>query len=280
MLRPQNMALWSLNQAETFKLRRRIGYMILACVAGLVLWLAQSPVPHSQLSANSPVLKDRHGALLNVRTVESGTWRMRANLDEIDPAFIEALLKIEDKRFYAHSGVDGAAILRALKSWKSQGRAVSGASTLTMQLVRQYKPRPRTLRSKAIESFEALRFELIALPQAPEARRPDRHAQAAKLGRNRILARMEAGGLIDDLSLKRSQIASIPLEKHNLPNQAWLTARKLSDEGDIVQSWIDPAKQTALEKTLKTYVGRHPQVRQAVLVHIDQRILIGAITVM
>jgi len=320
MLRPQNMALWSLNQAETFKLRRRIGYMILACVAGLVLWLAQSPVPHSQLSANSPVLKDRHGALLNVRTVESGTWRMRANLDEIDPAFIEALLKIEDKRFYAHSGVDGAAILRALKSWKSQGRAVSGASTLTMQLVRQYKPRPRTLRSKAIESFEALRFEmhfskteileqyltrisyggniegieaasriyfgksprylspdeialLIALPQAPEARRPDRHAQAAKLGRNRILARMEAGGLIDDLSLKRSQIASIPLEKHNLPNQAWLTARKLSDEGDIVQSWIDPTKQIALEKTLKTYVGRHPQAvnASAILVHAKTR---------
>jgi len=294
--------------------------MILLCVAGCILWLAQTPVPQAQLAATSPVLKDRHGAVLNVRTVESGTWRMTADLDEIDPAFIEALLKIEDKRFYAHSGVDGAAILRALKSWKAQGRAVSGASTLTMQLVRQYKPRPRTLWSKVKESFEALRFEqhftkeeileqyltrisyggniegveaasriyfgksprylspdeialLIALPQAPEARRPDRHAQAAKLGRNRILMRMQAGGLIDDVSLKRGMAASIPLEKTMLPNQAWLTAKKLSREGDKVQSWLDPAQQTALDKMLKRYVAGHPQTvnASAILVHAKTR---------
>jgi len=235
------------------------------------MWLAQTPVPHAQLSATSPVLKDRNGAVLNVRTVEGGTWRLAATLEDIDTAYIEALLKIEDKRFYSHSGVDGAAILRALKSWKNQGRAVSGASTLTMQLVRQYKPRPRTLRSKIIESFEAYLTRisyggniegieaatriyfgksprylspdeialLIALPQAPEARRPDRHAQAAKLGRNRILLRMQANGLIDDLSLKRSLAATIPLEKQNLPHQAWLTAQKLSQTGDNVQSQRD-----------------------------------------
>ena len=294
--------------------------MILLCVAGFILWLAQAPVPQAQLTATSPMLKDRHGALLNVRTVETGTWRMAAELDDIDPAFIEALLKIEDKRYYSHSGVDGAAILRALKSWKSQGRAVSGASTLTMQLVRQYKPRPRTLGSKVIESFEALRFEmhfskeeileqyltrisyggniegveaasriyfgksprylspdeialLIALPQAPEARRPDRHAQAAKLGRNRILVRMRASGLIDDMELGRAKTASIPLEKQTLPNQAWLTAKKLSEEGENVQSWIDPTQQTALENQLKSYVARHPQTvnASAILVHAKTR---------
>ena len=294
--------------------------MILLCVAGFILWLAQAPVPQAQLTATSPMLKDRYGALLNVRTVEAGTWRMAAELDDIDPAFIEALLKIEDKRFYSHSGVDGAAILRALKSWKSQGRAVSGASTLTMQLVRQYKPRPRTLGSKVIESFEALRFEmhfskeeileqyltrisyggniegveaasriyfgksprylspdeialLIALPQAPEARRPDRHAQAAKLGRNRILVRMRASGLIDDMELGRAKTASIPLEKQTLPNQAWLTAKKLSEEGENVQSWIDPTQQTALENQLKSYVARHPQTvnASAILVHAKTR---------
>jgi len=257
--------------------------MILVFVASLIMWLAKAPVPHAQLSATSPVLKDRHGAILNVRTVKAGTWRLAADLDDIDPAFVEALLKIEDKRFYTHSGVDGAAILRAIKSWKSEGRAVSGASTLTMQLVRQYKPRPRTFRSKVLESVEALRFEmhfskdeileqyltrvsyggniegieaasriyfgksprylspdeialLIALPQAPESRRPDRHAQAAKLGRDRILARMYAAGLIDVTSLSDAQSASIPLAKQTLPNQAWLTAKKLSQTGNKVQS--------------------------------------------
>ena len=294
--------------------------MCLALVAGLIFWLAQSPVPNTQVTSTSPVLKDRHGALLNVRTVESGTWRMAVDIDDIDPAFIEALLFIEDKRFYSHPGVDGAAVLRALSSWKSEGRVVSGASTLTMQLVRQYRPRPRTLKSKVIESFEALRFEfhfskdeileqyltrisyggniegieaasrlyfgksprylsadeialLIALPQAPEARRPDRHSQAAKLGRGRILKRLEAGGLIDETSAKRAQRASIPLKKQPLPNQAWLTAQKLSQEGDSVQSWIDPSQQTALETQLSNYVAQHARAvnASAILIHAETR---------
>ncbi|MEP3655161.1 MAG: penicillin-binding protein 1C [Litorimonas sp.] len=274
----------------------------------------------ADLSSTSPVLKDRHGAVLNVRTVETGTWRMAVDVGDIDPAFIEALLFIEDKRFYTHPGVDGAAIIRALGSWKAEGRVVSGASTLTMQLIRQYKPRPRTFKSKVIESFEALRFELhfskeeileqyltrisyggniegieaasrmyfgkpprylsdneiallIALPQAPEARRPDRHAQAANLGRRRILKRLEAGGLIDELSASRAQMAAIPLEKKKIPNQAWLSARKLSAEGETVQSWIDPKQQTALEAHLAHYVERQPQAvnASAILVHAKTR---------
>jgi len=294
--------------------------MCLALVAGIVLWLAQSPVPKDQLASTSPVLKDRHGALLNVRTVESGRWRMAVDLEDIDPAFIEGLLFIEDKRFYTHPGVDGAAVVRALSSWKSEGRVVSGASTLTMQLVRQYKPRPRTFKSKVIESFEALRFELhfskeeileqyltrisyggniegieaasriyfgksprylspdeiallIALPQAPEARRPDRHSQAAKLGRSRILKRLEAGGLIDEATTQRAQQANIPLKKRSLPNQAWLTAQRLSRDGDRVQSWIDPKHQTAVETQLAGYVARQPHAvnASAILVHAKTR---------
>lgn len=294
--------------------------MILAGLAALLLWFAQSPVSKTDLSATSPVLKDRHGAILNVRTVEAGTWRMAVELEDIDPAFIEALLFIEDKRFYTHPGVDGAAVMRALKSWRSEGRVVSGASTLTMQLVRQYKPRPRTFQSKVIESFEALRFELhyskaeileqyltrisyggniegveaasriyfgksprylspdeiallIALPQAPEARRPDRHAQAAKLGRARILRRLQYGGLIDSKSAAQANLAGIPLEKTDLPQQSWLTAQKLSGEGDIVQSWINPTYQRTLDGHLSNYVRRQPRPvnASAILIHAKTR---------
>lgn len=245
---------------------------------------------------------------------------MPVQLDDVDPAFVDALLFIEDKRFYSHAGVDGAAVLRALKSWKAKGEVVSGASTITMQLVRQYKPRPRTFRSKVLESMEALRFELhfskaeileqylsrvsyggniegleaasrlyfgkspryltpdeigllIALPQAPEARRPDRHAQAAKLGRNRILARMETGGLIDDATFLQSKSAAIPLKKKLLPNQAWLTAQKLSKTGDVIESWIDPTQQTALERQLATYVAQRPLTvnASAIVIHAKTR---------
>lgn len=320
MLQRLSISHYKLRLAETFKLLRRFGYFLLVAVTGAMIWFAQSPVPKAQRTATSPVLIDRHGAVLNVRTVNNGTWRMAVELEDVDPAFINALLFIEDKRFYSHAGVDGAAILRALKSWKTKGEVVSGASTITMQLVRQYKPRPRTMRSKIIESFEALRFELhyskaeileqyltrvsyggniegveaasriyfgkspryltpdeigllIALPQAPEARRPDRHAQAAKLGRNRILTRLEAGGLIDSSMLERSKSATIPLEKQSLPDQAWLTSQKLSLPGDVIESWIDYAKQTALERQLATYVDQQPLTvnASAIVIHAKTR---------
>lgn len=75
-------------------MRRRLGYMCLAVTAALLLWFAQSPVSKADQFATSPILKDRHGALLNVRTVEEGTWRMAASLEDIDPAFILSLIHI------------------------------------------------------------------------------------------------------------------------------------------------------------------------------------------
>lgn len=314
------MVSWTSSQAGHCKLRRRLGYMTLAATAALGLWFAQAPVSDAELATTSPVLTDRHGAWVNVRTIENGTWRIRPDLEDIDPAFIEALIEIEDKRFYSHAGVDGAAILRALRTWHKSGVASSGASTLTMQLVRQYKPRPRTFRSKVIESFEALRFELhyskqeileqyltrvsyggniegieaasriyfdksprylshdeiallVALPQAPEARRPDRNAQAAKVGRGRILQRLHLGGVLQADELANADSASVPLKKESLPNQAWLTARKLAQAGDVTRSWLDPRLQTRLEKQLSLTVDRlpHPVNASAILVHSETR---------
>jgi penicillin-binding protein 1C len=300
--------------------RRRFGFATLVVTVALGIWFAQSPVSQAELSATSPILTDRHGARLNVRTVENGTWRVQADLDNIDPAFVDALIEIEDRRYYSHAGVDGAAILRALRTWQKSGVASSGASTLTMQLVRQYKPRPRTLRSKVIESFEALRFELhfskrelleqyltrvsyggniegidaasqiyfgksprylstdeigllIALPQAPEARRPDRNAQAAKVGRERILKRLLAADFITPREFSNANTAPVPLEKSRQPEQAWLTAQKLASSGELTKSWLDPRLQRRLQNQLSLAVDRLPHAvnASAILVHAPTR---------
>ncbi|MGB5066187.1 MAG: transglycosylase domain-containing protein, partial [Albidovulum sp.] len=39
---------------------------------------------------------------------------------------------------------------------------------------------------------------LVALPQSPETRRPDRHAATAETARDRVLARMVAAGILDE----------------------------------------------------------------------------------
>ncbi|MCU5788799.1 transglycosylase domain-containing protein, partial [Alloalcanivorax marinus] len=70
-----------------------------------------------------------------------------------------ALITFEDRRFYAHPGVDPLAIGRAAVANARAGRVVSGGSTLTMQLARLLRDDPpRTLAEKAREALLALRL--------------------------------------------------------------------------------------------------------------------------
>jgi membrane peptidoglycan carboxypeptidase len=60
--------------------------------------------------------------------------RREVALDEVSPLMVEALLAAEDSKFYEHNGVDWAGIVRAAVA--NQGGDSQGASTLTMQFVR------------------------------------------------------------------------------------------------------------------------------------------------
>lgn len=103
----------------------------------------------------------RDGSPAHVFLSPDDKWRVPVRLRDVDPRYVEALLRFEDKRFYLHPGVDPLAIARAAFLNLSRGRVVSGASTLTMQLVRVLEPRPRSFGSKIIESFRALQLEIV-----------------------------------------------------------------------------------------------------------------------
>ena len=90
----------------------------------------------------------------------AGANRLRVSLDEVAPAFIEALLAREDTRFYKHSGIDWRGILRALVRDIMSGSAKEGASSLTQQLARNSLPLGgRTISRKMLEAMVALRIE-------------------------------------------------------------------------------------------------------------------------
>jgi penicillin-binding protein 1C len=75
---------------------------------------------------------------------------------ELAPIFVFA----EDARFYHHPGIDPLALIRALYQNLREGRRVSGASTITMQLARLISPRTGTGWSRKIgEACNALRLE-------------------------------------------------------------------------------------------------------------------------
>ncbi len=145
------------------RLKRTSAALALLVAAAAVVTVVLSyalPLPERLLEPGSPMVQYRDGHPAHVFLSPDDKWRVDARLDDIDPRYVEALLRFEDKRFFLHPGVDPLAILRAATLNLLRGRVVSGASTLTMQLVRVVEPRPRSLRSKIVEAFRALQIEL------------------------------------------------------------------------------------------------------------------------
>ncbi|OFY65341.1 MAG: penicillin-binding protein 1C [Bacteroidetes bacterium RIFCSPLOWO2_02_FULL_36_8] len=108
----------------------------------------------------SIVLKDRNNKLLGVQLAKDHQWRFPTP-DSIPQKFRKCIIYFEDKRFYSHYGVDPYALLRAAWLNLINFKKVSGASTISMQLVRlSRKGKPRTLFEKTIEIILAFRIEL------------------------------------------------------------------------------------------------------------------------
>ncbi len=86
--------------------------------------------------------------------------RVYTSLDEISPHVVEALLAIEDSRFYDHLGVDPVGVARAISVALSSGQVREGASTITMQLARNlFLTNDPTLARKIREILLALEIE-------------------------------------------------------------------------------------------------------------------------
>lgn len=107
----------------------------------------------------SPALLDKDGQLIHARLSAEEEWCLPIPLEKMGYWLPKVLISIEDKRFYRHHGVDFLALGRAIFQNLSQRKIVSGASTITSQLVRISDPRPRTGKSKLLEFMEALKLE-------------------------------------------------------------------------------------------------------------------------
>ncbi len=78
----------------------------------------------------------------------------------IPDQFIKALLAAEDDSYFAHSGVDVMGLMRAVSELVLTGEIVSGGSTLTMQVARNYfLSRDRTFMRKFNEILLAIEIE-------------------------------------------------------------------------------------------------------------------------
>lgn len=92
---------------------------------------------------------------------EFGQYRRRlVKIDNIPKSVINAFIAIEDARFYQHKGVDLRSIARAIVVAAKNKQLSQGASTITMQLARNYfLTSERTLDRKIKEMFLAIKIE-------------------------------------------------------------------------------------------------------------------------
>ncbi len=81
-------------------------------------------------------------------------------LDELPDLYLQAVIAVEDHRFYLHPGFDIISTTRALVNDLKAGSIVEGGSTITQQLAKnQYFTQAQTLERKIAEVFMALSME-------------------------------------------------------------------------------------------------------------------------
>ena len=256
----------------------------------------------SQTRFLSTIVVDRNDDLLRAFTTKEGRWRLPVTTGDVDSRYLSLLLAFEDKRFFDHSGVDPQALVRAFGQFLLNGRIVSGASTLTMQVARLVERRhERSLARKVRQMVRALQLEealskteilnlylrlapfggniegvraaslayfgkepkrlslgeaalLVALPQSPESRRPDRFSGRARHARNRVLDRATDAGVISVAEALRAKSESVPTKRKPFPMLApHLAEQELAVFPDEQKhrTTLDKSKQRVLQRLLK-----------------------------
>ncbi|URQ90844.1 PBP1A family penicillin-binding protein [Pseudoalteromonas sp. SCSIO 43101] len=150
-------------------LKRTLQFIIICSFLGLITlvglyYYVKPDIPSVQ------VLKDvqlqtpmqvfsRDGLLINQFGEKR---RIPVTIDQIPQPLIDAILATEDNRFYEHIGIDPIGIVRSAIVLISTGEKKQGASTITMQLARNFfLTREKAYIRKVKEIFIALHIESI-----------------------------------------------------------------------------------------------------------------------
>lgn len=139
--------------------RRRISLALAVIfIAFCIWWLFCLPANLFEKPLSTIIL-DRNGQLIGAKIANDGQWRF-PETDSVPTKFATCITTYEDRGFYDHLGISPSAMLRAAWQNVNRGSVVSGASTITMQVMRMSRsPKPRSIWQKLIEMSWASRAE-------------------------------------------------------------------------------------------------------------------------
>lgn len=115
---------------------------------------------------------------------------------------------------------------------------------------------------------------LVAIPQSPERRRPERRPDSAQFGRDRVLARAFDDGVIDQAQFDAAIHQAVPARRLALPMHAqhlasWLGGQ--SAPGAVVPTTLRLELQRSLARLVDEERAKLPDKPQIALVAIDNR---------
>ncbi len=116
-----------------------LGLVLVAIVAGVYLYIAPSLPSVAVLKSihlQTPLrVYTRDGQLI---ASFGSRQRVPLNYDQVPPLLVEAFVSAEDERFFQGSGVDFRSMSRAALNLVKTGKKSQGASTITMQVARNF----------------------------------------------------------------------------------------------------------------------------------------------
>ncbi|MEQ8822941.1 MAG: penicillin-binding protein 1C [Filomicrobium sp.] len=308
--------------------RRWAGIMVLALtITTLAGWASFEaavrslpPLPLKAAGEVSVTVLDRDDRLLRAFTTKEGRWRLPVSHKNVDERYLQMLMAFEDRRYWQHGGVDVLALARAALQFATNGRIVSGASTLTMQTARLLDESfERSMWVKVRQILRAVQLErqlskaeildlylrlapfggniegtraaslayfgkepvrltvaqaalLVALPQSPEMRRPDRHLERAKAARKRVLQRAVETGIIAQADADRAMAEKIPTRRKAFPMLAPHLAEKETandPQKRVHRLTINAKHQQALQRLIAIRTKELGQRLSGALIAID-----------
>ena len=112
---------------------------------------------HLEQMESASVIVDRNNKIFGQIYVEN---RETVPYDQLPPDLVNAVIAMEDNKFYQHHGYDLLGIVRAALKNTVAGHVRQGASTITQQLARNsFDLKGKTFRRKLLEMFVARRIE-------------------------------------------------------------------------------------------------------------------------
>lgn len=131
---------------------------LVGAYVGIIRSIPELGVVNIKPGTYNSIIYDANGNELN--KLQGGDNREYVTLDQIPKNMQQAIIAIEDERFYEHNGVDMQGFARGMYSTLTGGQ-VQGGSTLTQQLIKNNvtKVTRNTPKTKIKEQYLALMYE-------------------------------------------------------------------------------------------------------------------------